>query len=247
VCFYDLIAARWPVVLPPSLSPQALVEHVFPVSLGLVELVALVSELSVTRRIVAAALGESVAQLHGLVRIAEARFVHAGAVMMPQAHQGGLGNGKVIDVLNFEILAAVLVDAGSVEEATGHIAVISFAELEQLPLGLADLFIVSFAAGEVALVFELLQTGHVGSVGVVEALVGLDARDAPVVMVVMAVTSVTSMTSASVTSVMVSVVMSAMTSVASVTSVAVTSMTAVTSVMVVGVIVAVVGRSGLRR
>jgi len=236
------------------LSVQAMVEHLFPVLFGLQEFGALLSELVVARSIVSTASGESRAQLDSLVRVAKAHFIHASAVMVPQAHQRILRDGEVIDLLNLEILPGVLVDGGPVEETAGHIAMVALGQLEQLPLGLAHVFVVAFAASEVALVLELLQAGNVGRAGVMEALIGLHARNAPVVVV--AVTSVTPVTTVAVAvvSVMMASVtsMTSMTAVTSMTSVtAVTSMTSMTSMaavtsMVVEVVVVFSGR-GLRR
>jgi len=227
---------------------QASVEHVFPVRFGFGELFSLISELVLALCIVSTAAGESGAQTNGLVRISEAHFVHSGSVMMPQAHDGVLRNAEVIKVLNFEIVPSVLIDGGSVEEAAGYIAMVGLAQLEQVPLSLADLLIVSFAAREVALVLELLEAGDVGCAGKVEALISLDARDAPV-MVVAVMTPVTSMTSVtpvtSVSSVSAVMMVVMMTVLAPVTPV--TSMTSMTSVVVQGQIFVIFSRRGFRR
>jgi len=202
-------------------SMQASVEHVFPVRFGLDEFVSLVSELVIARSKVSTASGEGRAQLHGLVRISETYFVHAGAVVVSQAHEGVLGDGEVIKLLNFEIFPCVLIYRGSVEEAAGHISVVGLAQFEQVPLGLADLSVMSFASGEVALVLEFLEAGYVGRGGIVVALKSLDARDAPVVVVVAVVTPVTSVTS--VTTVMMTVVVAVVSVVSSVVSPVVSS------------------------
>jgi len=214
---------------------QASIEHVFPVRFGLDEFVSLVSELVIALSIVATASGDGGAQLNGLVRIPEANLVHSGAVVVSEAHEGVLRNGEIIKLLNFEILPCVLIDGGSVEEAAGHIAMVGLAQLEQVPLGLAHFRVVSFASREIALMFELLEAGHIECGGMVEALVSLDTRDAPVVVVVAVVPSVAPVSSVVSPVVMAAVMMTMMTVVAVV---------AAPSVVMVFV---VFGGSGFRR